>query len=299
MPEPTAGVSTLRSPASRSQRHEPLVRRAEAAGYDDLWTGETSGADGFTPLALAAAWTERMRLGTGVVNPFTRGPAVLAQHAAALADASRRALRARPRLVVERDRRALERGAVREAADEGARDGRGAARRCWRAGAGPAASSSRRRPRSPCRSTWRRCAADAAARRRARRRHVRQLPAALGAPSMSSARSREARRTRAGRTSSAASSASRSPPRRGCALARFMFAGLRDGAGLRGVLPLARLGRRDRPDGRARGARRPQARRASCAPRSCMREIFVFGDPPSDARAPGRVRRSAGSRRWC
>jgi probable F420-dependent oxidoreductase len=68
--------------------HEPLVRRAEAAGYDDLWTGETNAADGFTPLALAAVWTERMRLGTGVVNPFTRGPAVLAQHAAALADAS-------------------------------------------------------------------------------------------------------------------------------------------------------------------------------------------------------------------
>jgi probable F420-dependent oxidoreductase len=68
--------------------HEPLVRRAEAAGYDDLWTGETNGADGFTPLALAAGWTSSLRLGTGVVNPFTRGPAVLAQHAAALADAS-------------------------------------------------------------------------------------------------------------------------------------------------------------------------------------------------------------------
>ncbi len=68
--------------------HEPLVRRAEAAGYHDLWTGETNGADGFTPLALAAAWTERMRLGTGVVNPYTRGRAVLAQHSAALADAS-------------------------------------------------------------------------------------------------------------------------------------------------------------------------------------------------------------------
>jgi probable F420-dependent oxidoreductase len=68
--------------------HEALVRRAEAAGYSDLWTGETNGADGFTPLALAAAWTERMRLGTGVVNPYTRGRAVLAQHAAALADAS-------------------------------------------------------------------------------------------------------------------------------------------------------------------------------------------------------------------
>jgi probable F420-dependent oxidoreductase len=68
--------------------HEPLVRRAEAAGYDDFWTGDTNAADGFTPLALAAAWTKRMRLGTGVVNPYTRGPAVLAQHAAALADAS-------------------------------------------------------------------------------------------------------------------------------------------------------------------------------------------------------------------
>jgi probable F420-dependent oxidoreductase len=68
--------------------HEPLVRRAEDCGYRDLWTGETNGPDGFTPLALAAAWTSGMRLGTGVVNPFTRGLAVLAQHAAALADAS-------------------------------------------------------------------------------------------------------------------------------------------------------------------------------------------------------------------
>jgi probable F420-dependent oxidoreductase len=69
-------------------QHADLFRAAEAAGYDDLWTGETAGADGFTPLALAAAVTERVRLGTGIVNPFTRGPAVLAQHAAALADAS-------------------------------------------------------------------------------------------------------------------------------------------------------------------------------------------------------------------
>jgi alkanesulfonate monooxygenase SsuD/methylene tetrahydromethanopterin reductase-like flavin-dependent oxidoreductase (luciferase family) len=68
--------------------HAPLLRQAEAAGYDDLWTGETSGPDGFTPLALAAVHTERVRLGTGIVNPFTRGPAVLAQHAAALADLS-------------------------------------------------------------------------------------------------------------------------------------------------------------------------------------------------------------------
>ncbi len=64
------------------------VRRAEAAGYTDLWSGETNGPDGFTSLALAAAWTESVRLGTGVVGVFQRGPALLAQQAAALADAS-------------------------------------------------------------------------------------------------------------------------------------------------------------------------------------------------------------------
>jgi probable F420-dependent oxidoreductase len=68
--------------------HRALLEGAEAVGFDDFWTGETSGPDGFTPLVLAASWTERVRLGTGVVNAFTRGPAVLAQHAAAMQDAS-------------------------------------------------------------------------------------------------------------------------------------------------------------------------------------------------------------------
>jgi probable F420-dependent oxidoreductase len=65
-----------------------VVRRAEAAGYTDLWSGETNGPDGFTPLALAAAWSDSLRFGTGVVGVFQRGPALLAQQAAALADAS-------------------------------------------------------------------------------------------------------------------------------------------------------------------------------------------------------------------
>jgi probable F420-dependent oxidoreductase len=69
--------------------HADLYRRAEELGYDDLWSGETpNGTDGFTPLALAAPVTVRMRLVTGIVNPFTRGPGVLAQSAAALQEAS-------------------------------------------------------------------------------------------------------------------------------------------------------------------------------------------------------------------
>lgn len=69
--------------------HAPLLARAEAAGYDDAWSGETAnGYDGFTPLAVAAMATEHMRLVTGIVNPFTRGPGLLAQSAAAMQDLS-------------------------------------------------------------------------------------------------------------------------------------------------------------------------------------------------------------------
>jgi probable F420-dependent oxidoreductase len=79
---------TLPLPQIPLRDHGELVRRAEAAGYTDLWSGETNGPDGFTPLALAANEAPSMRLGTGVVGVFTRGPALLAQQAAALADAS-------------------------------------------------------------------------------------------------------------------------------------------------------------------------------------------------------------------
>ena len=79
---------TVPLPMTPLRDHAELVKRAEAAGYTDLWSGETAGPDGFTPLALGAAWSDSLRLGTGVVGVFQRGPALLAQQAAALADAS-------------------------------------------------------------------------------------------------------------------------------------------------------------------------------------------------------------------
>jgi len=79
---------TLPLPGVSLADHKDFVQLAEAEGYTDLWTGETGGPDGFTPLALSAAWTEKVRLGTGIVGVFQRGPALLAQQAAALTDAS-------------------------------------------------------------------------------------------------------------------------------------------------------------------------------------------------------------------
>src|ERR671931_622778 len=82
MPDGRWGL-TVPLPMLPLAAHREHIERAEAAGYTDLWSGETAGPDGFTPLALAAAWTDRVRLGTGVVGVFTRGPALLAQQAAA------------------------------------------------------------------------------------------------------------------------------------------------------------------------------------------------------------------------
>ena len=66
-----------------------LVRRVEDAGYDSVWSAESTDYDGFTPLVVAAEHSERLRLATGIVNVYTRGPALLAQTAAAMADVSR------------------------------------------------------------------------------------------------------------------------------------------------------------------------------------------------------------------
>jgi probable F420-dependent oxidoreductase len=57
-------------------------------GYTDVWSAEADGADAFTPLALASVWAPSLRLGTAIVPAFTRGPALLAQSAASLAQAA-------------------------------------------------------------------------------------------------------------------------------------------------------------------------------------------------------------------
>jgi probable F420-dependent oxidoreductase len=68
--------------------HRQWLEELVDLGYTDVWSAEADGTDAFTPLALAAAWTSTLRLGTAIVPAFTRGPALMAQSAAALADAA-------------------------------------------------------------------------------------------------------------------------------------------------------------------------------------------------------------------
>lgn len=68
--------------------HKDAFRELVDLGYSDVWSSEADGADGFTPLALAAAWAPELRLGVAIIPAYTRGPALLAQSVASLADAA-------------------------------------------------------------------------------------------------------------------------------------------------------------------------------------------------------------------
>ena len=60
------------------------ARDAEALGYDSVWSAEAWGSDAFTPLAWIGAHTERIKLGTGIVQLSARTPTSTGMHALTL-----------------------------------------------------------------------------------------------------------------------------------------------------------------------------------------------------------------------
>ncbi len=61
-----------------------LVQRAEALGFDSVWTAEAYGSDATSPLAYLAALTKRIRLGTSIMQLAGRTPAMAAMQAATI-----------------------------------------------------------------------------------------------------------------------------------------------------------------------------------------------------------------------
>ncbi|HXJ80043.1 MAG TPA: LLM class flavin-dependent oxidoreductase [Candidatus Methylomirabilis sp.] len=73
--------------AAAPARVADWARAAERAGLGSVWIAEDYFHPGaFTLAGAVAAVTERVTIGLGVVNPYTRHPAVLAMETAALAD---------------------------------------------------------------------------------------------------------------------------------------------------------------------------------------------------------------------
>ena len=68
--------------------HREWFHRLADLGYTDVWSAEVDGADGFTPLTVAAITESRLNLGVAVTPVFTRGAGLLAMSIAAIAEVS-------------------------------------------------------------------------------------------------------------------------------------------------------------------------------------------------------------------
>ena len=65
-----------------------LAKTAEEKGYESFWITEGSGRDSISQLAVVAANTSDIRLGTGIVNIYSRSPSLMAMTAASMDDIS-------------------------------------------------------------------------------------------------------------------------------------------------------------------------------------------------------------------
>ena len=64
------------------------IRQAEAMGFDSVWTAEAWGGDAVTPAAWILAQTEKINVGTAIMQMPARTPAMCAMTAMSLADLS-------------------------------------------------------------------------------------------------------------------------------------------------------------------------------------------------------------------
>jgi F420-dependent oxidoreductase-like protein len=60
------------------------VQAADRLGYDAVWVAEAYGWDGVTIMTQLAVATERIKIASGILNVFSRSPALIAQTAASL-----------------------------------------------------------------------------------------------------------------------------------------------------------------------------------------------------------------------
>ena len=65
-----------------------LVKEAEGAGYDSVWTAEAYGSDAVSPAAWILSKTEKIRVGTAIMQIPARTPAMAAMTAMTLAQLS-------------------------------------------------------------------------------------------------------------------------------------------------------------------------------------------------------------------
>ena len=64
------------------------VKHAESLGYESIWTAEAYGSDAVTPAAWILAQTDKINVGTAIMQMPARSPAMAAMTAMSLAELS-------------------------------------------------------------------------------------------------------------------------------------------------------------------------------------------------------------------
>ena len=77
-------LSTTLPYATEPRRAADLVASWEKAGLDAIWVAEAYGFDAVSVLGFLAARTERVKLGSAILNVYSRTPALMGQTAAGL-----------------------------------------------------------------------------------------------------------------------------------------------------------------------------------------------------------------------
>ena len=85
---PRIGVMVPYTDLAPREEVVEFVEAADRLGYESVWVPEAYGYDSITLLTLLATRTERIQLATGIINVFSRTPALIGQTIAALDDIS-------------------------------------------------------------------------------------------------------------------------------------------------------------------------------------------------------------------
>src|SRR5215831_18258773 len=78
------GYNTGYSAGGPPPRAAGAIAEAERLGFDSIWTAEAYGSDGLAPLAWWGAATQRIKLGTAIMQMSARQPAAAAMAAMTL-----------------------------------------------------------------------------------------------------------------------------------------------------------------------------------------------------------------------
>jgi F420-dependent oxidoreductase-like protein len=87
-PTPRIGIAIPYTDRVPREQVIEFVEAADRLGYESVWVPEAYGYDAITMLTLLAARTTSIQLATGIINVFSRTPALIAQTMAALDDIS-------------------------------------------------------------------------------------------------------------------------------------------------------------------------------------------------------------------